>query len=878
MDIKSLFERTFSNNYYNFRDFLNSDNLAAEKALEIANIAIKDHNLSDDVINEWTTKMYIDYNIGVEVPRATILKGENDKNWFSASKLKDAFYWSRYREYLSREKQWDTTAIDSIHTSTNDILSALGNPKSPEPFDKRGLVLGYVQSGKTANFTGLINKAYDVGYKLIIVLSGIHNDLRSQTQLRLNKEVVGYKDDEEYKKVGVSKIAENGPKHIISTWTTTEKDISTATSGLNNLDRPTLIVTKKNGTVLESLRDILINHKNLFNLEVPLLVIDDEADQASVDTSNPKKDEDPKKINKLVRQILEVFKQKSYVGYTATPFANLLINTSAETSAEGKDLYPKDFLIGLPKPKGYCGPEEYFNVYEDADYKKPSLIRILESLDVDVIKGIKSKNDANKFEEVPPQMEEAMLAFLLNIAVRKLRGQKNEHNSMLIHTSRFKDVQSNIKDEVSRAYEAITNQILYNPTSKLIQRLEHLYNADLLKTSLRWSENSTQFSWQLVFSEVKQILTTIQIVEINGNSKDALDYDEYKENGLNVIAIGGDKLSRGLTLEGLSITYYARNTLMYDTLMQMGRWFGFREGYIDLCRIYTTEEIAFNFEHLAYAMVELRKEFDKMDPNHNTPMDYAVKMLAHPTMTLTNPLKMRNAIVTNILYGGTLQQTRIFEDRMSFFEGNMKATTNLINNIHGSIKKQSHGTGKVKYYIAEDIDVKEIKEFLNDYKTDKNANKVNSDKILNYINLANKYDELVNWTVAIVEGLPQSTGDLKTFPVKLGSINLDSAVRRGTSDKGVEKLDVGAIVASKQEFVDIDYLKQKGISSKGELRKLRPKEYGMLLIYPLHPGAATFSKSKCTFSEDLVPIGVAVSFPNSDIEVSEVYQTNKTVR
>ncbi|MDF2789105.1 MAG: endonuclease [Neobacillus sp.] len=490
-------------------------------------------------------------------------------------------------------------------------MKSLGNPQSMEPFDKRGIVLGFVQSGKTANFTGLINKAYDVGYKLIIVLSGIHNDLRAQTQIRLNQEVIGTVD-KEGKPIGVGQIYQTTADFIITSWTTEENDISSQHGGIRNLNSPTLMVVKKNKTVLESLRDQLIYHRKLHGLDIPVLIVDDEADQASVDTSDPFKDEDPKTINRLIRQILEIFSRKAYAGYTATPFANLLISTEAVTAEEGNDLYPKDFLVGLPKPKDYCGPEGFFNVEEDAEDKRPSLIRFLREEDTEIFTTIKKKTDADKFEEVPPQMREAILAFLLTISIRNLRGYRKTHNSMLIHTSRFKDVQSNVKDEVARTFEAISHQIQYNPRSKVLEEIMKLYEEDFQATTKDWPGENMIFSWDEVYEELKLVVDIIQVFEINGNSKDALAYNQYKEDGLNVIAVGGDKLSRGLTLEGLSITYYFRNTLMYDTLMQMGRWFGYRKGYMDLCRIYTSEEIASNFEHLAIAMVELREEFDRL--------------------------------------------------------------------------------------------------------------------------------------------------------------------------------------------------------------------------------------------------------------------------
>ncbi|WP_338015843.1 Z1 domain-containing protein [Paenibacillus mesophilus] len=879
-EAKKLFEHTFATNYMNLKSVLPSQEKAAEKALEFSKLVIQGQNIGESLVEQWSLEMYMKFNVGFDIIKTPVLRSEEDRNWYSPKLLFGAFFWTRYRDYLIRVKNWDQEAVDSIDDSTNEIMRSLGNPEDIYPFDKRGLVLGYVQSGKTANFTGLINKAYDIGYKLVIVLSGVHNDLRAQTQLRLDEEVIGSRVDKTGKPVGVAQIYANTPNHIISSWTTVERDISSEPSGIFNLNQKTLMVVKKNSIVLESLKNQLEYQKKLFSLDIPVLIIDDEADQASVDTS---KDEDPKTINKLIRQILEVFDRRCYVGYTATPFANLLISAEAKTEDGGKDLYPKDFLVGLPKPKEYCGPEEFFNVEEEADDPRPSLIRPLRDADIEVFTGIKTKGDADKFEEVPPQMEESILAFLLTIAVRNLRGQRNKHNSMLIHTSRFKDVQSSVKDGVDKVFKEIITQIQYNENSMIVNALKELYERDIIPTSKAWPGDLKEFSWDEVYQELKESSNKVSVFEINGNSKDALDYHQYKEDGLNVIAVGGDKLSRGLTLEGLSITYYFRNSLMYDTLMQMGRWFGYRKGYMDLCRIYTTAEIASNFEHLAIAMIELRREFDRLAKAKKTPLEYAVKMLSHPTMTLTSPLKMRNASITNVIYRLTLQQTRIYENKESFFSRNIKVTETLINKLSSDFKKTRIGSGKTGYYMAQKVGVDKVLTFLSEYKTSQGADKVDSTKIVNYIQQVNDIGELLYWTVAVVEGDPSDKSGLEKFPVRLGTLKIGSAVVRGVNaeeynNQGQAKIDIRAIVASRQEFIDLDHAEIKNMKDKQEIRKLRPNENGMLLIYPLHPKVKVFDDLGFAFCENMVPIGIGISFPDSVLDDSKIYEVNKTIK
>ncbi|TDL67432.1 endonuclease [Rhodococcus qingshengii] len=880
IDRKKLFEQTFSTNFYSLKAFFSTQQEAADKALDLARMIVSSSgSLDESTFEMWSLEMFKKYKIGADIPKIYIMKGinRNGKSWYSPEIVSGSFFWTRYRQYLTQIKGWPMESVEAIDDTTNEIMKSLGNPMSMEPFDNRGIVLGFVQSGKTANFTGLINKAYDVGYKLIIVLSGIHNDLRAQTQIRLNQEVIGMMDNIG-RPIGVSQIYPNTSDHIITSWTTEENDISSQHGGIRNLNSPTLMVVKKNKTVLESLRDQLIYHRNLYNLDIPVLIVDDEADQASVDTSDPVKNEDPKTINRLIRQILEVFNRKAYAGYTATPFANLLISTEARTTEEGQDLYPKDFLVGLPKPKDYCGPEEFFNVEEDPNDKRPSLIRYLREEDTEIFTTIKKKTDADKFEEVPPQMREAILAFLLTIAIRNLRGQRKNHNSMLIHTSRFKDVQSSVKDEIARTFEAISHQVQYNTQSRVLTEIKKLYEEDFQLTTKEWPEENPISSWEEIYEELKKVVGSIQVFEINGNSKDALAYNQYKENGLNVIAVGGDKLSRGLTLEGLSITYYFRNTLMYDTLMQMGRWFGYRRGYMDLCRIYTSEEIASNFEHLAIAMVELREEFDRLAQIGKTPSEYAVKMLSHPTMTLTSPLKMRNAVSSNIIYGRTLQQTRLFGTNVQFYQKNMQATEKLVDNL--TLIKTNFGKGKTNYYVDSDVKAEIVKEYLSNYET--KGDKADSHLMRDYIKLANENGELLDWTVAVVEGGPTERTRIGRYPVTIGSLYLESAVGRGKDvDAPISKvnnIDIKAIVAPNQEYIDIDPEKIKGIADRIEKRKLRSKKRGLLLIYPLNPNVTVFKSLEVPFSDTLVPIGIAISFPDTNIDETDVYQTNKTVQ
>jgi hypothetical protein len=801
----------------------------------------------------------------INVRKASSIRSKDNIPWFKDANPTYSYFWPRYEKYLQEIKKWSLDTVETIDDTTNDILKSIGNPKSTEKFDKRGLVLGHVQSGKTANFTGLINKAFDVGYKLVIVLAGMHNDLRSQTQLRLEREVVGTVDRITGEKQGVALVKTGGTQ--VETWTTVQDDISTNNAiGIKNLDKPILLVVKKQKDVLPKLIDLLRNSIKHSEMRPPVLIVDDEADQASVDTSG-KNTNNPSKINQQIRELLSLFNKKSYVGYTATPFANLLIKADTNHIEVGKDLYPKDFVIALPKPDGYCGPDEYFNTTGYTEDNKPMFIRHLSSEDIAILDKMRTNDDSGIFTEVPKSMQEAILAFLLSAAIRNLRGQIGEHNSMLIHTSRLTDLQNSMCGVIKVFYKKLSNDLLYNSKSVYITKLQELYEDDFLKVQGSF-ESSKQFSvlaWEEIYKQIKVVAGKVEVMEINGESEDALEYDKYKLNGLYVIAIGGNKLSRGLTLEGLTISYYYRGSSMYDTLMQMGRWFGFRNAYMDLCRIYTSIDIAENFEYLAVVMSELREEFEKFVRDGATPEEYAVKMLTHKTMTVTSPAKMGTA-ESPITYTGTMQQTRSFEKNKEFYLNNMEATVQFINSVDQEFETTIQGT--TKYHIAKDVPSQVIIDFLKKYKTISSARIVNSKKIADYLSKINKENMLEKFNIAVVDITKATVNSQKAidngitpWKVNLGKLSIESAVIRSIDQdksKGVGVVDLGAIVAANQEFIDIV---NRTTDKKANI-KLRSIENPLLLVYPIHPQVKSFKKLNIDFNENLVPIGLAFSFPD----------------
>ncbi|SDD61767.1 Z1 domain-containing protein [Bacillus wiedmannii] len=886
---KNELEENFVETYKMLRLLNNED--AADIAMAAAKTKIKKKypDLTEDKLEEWLLEIYDTHVQEIIIKPTSVIRATKDSAW-EDGELRFSYYWYRYSKYLEEIKHWPIDTIRSIDTTTNEILKSIGNPNKQKEFDYRGLVLGYVQSGKTANFTGLINKAYDVGYKLVIVLAGMHNDLRSQTQLRLDKEVIGVIDKVTKEVSGVASISTKG--ELVQTWTDVENDISiNAIDQRHNLNVPNLMVVKKNKDVLETLNKVIeaCCDLSVAYRDVPVLIIDDEADQASINTAES--NEEPKTINRLIRRLLNQFSRKSYVGYTATPFANLLIDSRATDEEAQEDLYPKDFIVALPKPDGYCGPEEYFNVtgYEEDD--KPRYIRHLNQDDLDLFNKIKNKEHAELINYVPYSMKQAIQSFVIATAVRNLRNQEKEHNSMLIHASHLTDIQLELKKVVEAYFEEFSNTILYASTDETINRLKELYIKDFVKVQKLFNDTNTEhchpiFEWVDVYTEIKKVLGKIDILAINGESKDILDYDSRKENGWNVIAIGGNKLSRGLTLDGLTTSYYYRGTSMYDSLLQMGRWFGFRNGYMDLCRIYTSPQIALNFEHLAEVMVEVRKEFEWLAKHANlTPYDYAVSVLGHDYMDITSPAKMKTAEFLHYL-GGKKPQTRLFSKDLDFYKTNMAATTKLIESIRNFT---SCTVGDTKYHVAKNISVQNVLQFLKTYKTDPNATRVVSSKIFDYIQKQMSRGHYLNFNIVVIDATKKSLNrsevskanasgrNIKDFSLNLGDIQIENAVLRRINPEenhtNGHSIDLGAITSGKHFLVDL------------ETQQTRDNANPLLIIYPLHPQIPAFDELGYDFNENFIPIGIAFDFPKvykenlkgEIVEARQRYVKNKTV-
>ena len=858
-------------------------------------------------------------------------------DWLVADRKKNWRYWQRLQSYL--ERSLPIEVVDALDRSTDGILGQLEDPRKPGSWDRRGLVVGHVQSGKTSSYSALICKAADAGYKIIVVLAGMHNNLRSQTQIRLEEAFLGYETSpnrDPGNPLGV--FFEDRDPTIHPHCATTREDngdFNTAAArrfSISPEERPWLFVVKKNKTVLSRLlKWMQSNHvadgvdadgRKIVN-KLPLLVIDDEADNASIDTGEQEfiegvadPEHEPKAINSLIRKILKTFSKSAYVGYTATPFANVFIHRRGKTAEEGDDLFPRSFIRNLAAPSNYVGPSRVFGLRGPGGIRLgglPLTRRITDHVDDKGGGWMPAKHDKThvptheKEDALPPSLLLAIQSFALTCAARACRGQKTKHCSMLIHVTRFTAVQNEVRRQVDEYVKRMKQRLARRiDHEKLHEELRKLWDSDFVPTSRSVAELLEDGdgdvlipTWAEIEAALPDALADIVVKTINGSAKDALDYVEKEATGLKVIAIGGDKLARGLTLEGLTTSYFIRTTKMYDTLMQMGRWFGYRPGYLDLCRLFTTPDLIKSFGLIADASEELREEFDEMVAVKGTPDKYGLKVASHSSLLVTAPMKMRSARTIKLSYSGVMAQTVAFRNDASSLEHNLGLAEQLFTELGDPDESEpirARPTKPDKFphsHLWRDVRATAVVDFLSGYATPTGIDRANGPVIAEFIQKMNAEGELCLWTVALVaEGKP-------VIPYTFSN-GVKIETMPGRSDTGVAgRYSIGVLTDPADEAIDVDAAgwgkalalaishwerdPARGrdtppVAPNGRaFRELRSTKEsggasrGLLLVYPLSPKDLA---GVLPAGWDKPVIGFAVSFPTSGLNVSAEYKVD----
>lgn len=782
------------------------------------------------------------------------------QSWYPGPSDDDRFWPALYRSLSGRAWPDKEKVLGDLNKSSTKILSFM-TPPGADSIRTRGLVLGYVQSGKTTNFTALISKAADVGYRLFVVLSGTTNALRRQTQIRLDKDLVALNH-----------------QHWIS-LTSADKDFGDVQAANVNsfltdyATQKTLCVIKKNTYRMKKLLGWLGGATPNILRSCPVLLVDDEADQASLNSAA--RPDERSAINRVLIRLLTELPKVAYVGYTATPFANVFVDPDVP-----EDLYPRDFIVDLPRPAEYFGPERFFG--------RERLTLDESGDDVDGIDAIRSVTDeeatslqppsaAARFTFQPPLCESLKAAleyFLLATAARYTRGQSDDHSTMLIHTTGYTQIHHAFAPQI----ESFLGQMRADVTS----------GTDTLRSRLSdiWASESSAVpskalgleavSFDRLWSEMLLVLERAEVRVENSVSARRLDFGEDPQV---CIAIGGNVLSRGLTLDGLVVSFFIRSSTAYDTLLQMGRWFGYKRGFEDLCRIWMTDELKSYFYDLATVEQEIRYDIARYERDGLTPTQFAVRIRTHPQLSITSKLKMQHAVSCSMSYSGRQVQTIQFRHTdAQWLRDNIEAGRSLIAaSVNSGLHPEEVGA---QHWLIEGVRVEMVLRFLDTYNAHPSSLTLRRDLLSGYIRDQNSNNELLEWRVCV---LGQERTDLGSIDLGLSSkVSLINRSRFQRLMLANDTADIKALM-SKMDIIS-DYRVSKAeretlaSMSHDLLVKNRTDRFpgiGLLVLYPISKNSAPARESKTREALNAADhvLGVSWIFPEARMLTPQSYMS-----
>lgn len=792
------------------------------------------------------------------------------------------YYYGRYRKHLAN-RGFGSAVLGVLDKDTDKIVGLMQDPQKPGRWARRGLVVGHVQSGKTANYTGVICKAADYGYKFIVILSGIQEDLRVQTQERIEEGFTGRSSEATNGRESAIGVGLYGLERQPICLTTRADDFKSTTRdlgvSLQSLNEPLVLVMKKNSRTLANLIDWLEirNRQSGARISsVPMLLIDDEADNASVNVST--NEDSPSAINNRIRKLLDSFDRNVYLGYTATPFANIFIDPDSRDAMEREDLFPRDFIISLDAPTNYIGAAR---IFPDSGDLHGTLTTVDDHVDL-----LPEKHKiSHPLTQIPESLKEAVRTFLLARAIRVVRGQDKSHSSMLVNASRFNVVQTKLTGLVSDLMSAIRSACTGHAGLPVEIALRDPEMNRLHEAWRNQYEGQVPEGWRDVQAALVRAAGPIEVRKVNSKSPDKLDYRRYKNEGLHVIAIGGFALSRGFTLEGLTVSYFLRNSMMYDTLLQMGRWFGYRDGYADVCRIFMTEEAIDWYAHISDAIDELRDEFNRMERAGARPVDFGLKVRAHPeSLIVTARNKMRSGQKVNhsvSLAGELIETTRLHTDAIA---ANREVLSDLLTALT-DLSKPDHT--KEFGYLWRDIAVAPlVRNFVGRFQNhDDVALLTQANPVNDYIKMRES-DELARWDICLFspassESAKASFGEYKPAAQARSSLwkrspaGIDYIAVSGKALRVGGRGQVRAGMSVEEvNAAENSWSKSTDISDKHYIRyRIRP----LLMLHVLDIWDKEKDKEKVNPPSEPGVVAWGMAFPKSDYEITEVtYVVNTT--
>lgn len=785
-------------------------------------------------------------------PRIAIRPKSESEKWYFGPSETD-YLWPRYKKVLARKLSEKT--IKDLDVATTRIVSQLGSPGSSR-FRKQGLVVGRVQSGKTSNFMGVLAKAGDAGYRIIIVLAGTTNTLRYQTQDRLQKDLISFKDT----KWEWLTQAKCDPATLIVDPNGEFNQKDNATSKMGNPNVRCIAVIKKNAIILKRVRrwlqGVADQHKEL----CPVLIVDDECDNASVNTKAP--GEDPTAINSEIRDILQLLPKASYVGYTATPFANVLINPKAEE----QDLYPRDFLFALPLNPEYFGPERIFGREAEDEHDTGSegndIVRQISNEDSSMVCPPSLAASQGFTMQAPPSLVEAIRYYLMNSAARTARedGLKlpREFKSMLINTAPWIKIHRITKPEVVKALKELQDQLRSDASAwkKHWENESNKFTQDQIgckHAKVGWEELHPYLN-DSFFAEVKVIVS-------NSNPNEAsnlnAEYDE-RNKGNKLIVIGGNTLSRGITIEGLTVSYFVRKSGAYDTLLQMGRWFGYRKGYEDMPRVWMTSEMEDQFRELSGVEQDMFNELESF-MNGKSPAEVGLRIRQCPGMQITARAKMHYAKQCAIDYTGFMENsTFLYRKDKRMLDANKDAVEKLISTAGGP----SCFTQRSQYFVAKNIDCSLILDFLNAYSIHPKNQKLDAAIVKKYIQGQNARKRCLKWNIAIKTRNEDDQSGYMLGGIRINRLQLPRSFKYPKDTFAY----VQNISTREDNFADapdpaaIELASQQ--KSRQSQRLTFENGHGMIVLYPIHKNSPRGkSDTRLDMDAESDPIGIAIYFP-----------------
>jgi len=843
---------------------------------------------------------------------------EHPSDWYTklreSESYGDEFFWKRFKDYLIRDEGLNVNVVNLLdYNILPALMNYIGNPSAKEEFSRRGLIIGDVQSGKTSTYTGLICKAADAGYKIVILLTGVTETLRSQTQERIEQGIIG----QTITGLKNEKTPNSAKRQWVGVGCYDKKLVATAMTSIEydfvgNIDKRltisletnklVLFIVKKNVKVLNKLYNWLYESNadsSSGKIIFPMLMIDDEADNASVNTN--KDEDDPTKTNEIIRKLLKLFRQNSYMGVTATPFANVFINPDSKEEMFGDDLFPRNFIYALKAPTNYIGAS---SIYSDNGKYAESLVYIHdvdepeEPIDLSVY-----TDDGDFFYKhskewhgiLPDSLNDAIYCYFLTNVVRTLRGDGGEPMTMMINMSRFIKVQKYIQEYVSDFYHRIYNTIRFDFSDKVRENI----NLQLYKSFHRcWThyfKNIVDIDWEQVSkkSNLLQGVEDVQVLVVN-SSKTSGKLDYAKNKSLRVIAIGGLALSRGLTLKGLVVSYFYRNTATYDVLMQMGRWFGYRRNYDDLFRIWTSRQSAEWYRDISEATEELKDEIGKMREAELTPNDFGLRVRDDSDdlgITARNKMRHTSNHIEQLSYWGSVFDTPYLSSDPTRCKNNTKVTKDFINKLFiAGHRFEKQNMDNRMLYISRDVPSRNIKLFMEQLIIHKSNVHFDTEQIIKFIEESNT--DLPRYDVVLIEGeqdgyevnrlidkiKPVSRG----FDITNERININKRRRRLTSPSDAKQGLITSQIDSAKEQAKMDGWNGIQTLPRETWFKYVPDRNPLLMIYFIKlKSDENATPREYEFIEGMgveLNVGFAIGFPASRNRIGadrRLYRVNR---